>query len=340
MENLNNTPTTTGPTVALATSGGRASKSNWYKASLGILLLALLVWPLVFDNSFYITLGTMLVLATIGATSLNLIIRTGHISLAHAAFMGVAAYTCVLLEMRMGWPFWLAIMAGCGASGLLALVLGPIVLRLTGKYFVLVTFLAGEIMRMVFVEWQSLTGGANGIQEIPLSLSVFGSPIQFYYFAVVVSAVCVGIVWRILTSDLGRVIDSVRDADRVAECSGVPVIRIKVMVFVIACMLVGIQGGLQAHLVRAIDPSAYNMDASLNMVVMNVLGGMYYLAGPLVGTGFMVALPEMLRGYVELQYVIFGIILIVVMGALPGGMIGAFAQGRALLRRLLGKGKS
>jgi branched-chain amino acid transport system permease protein len=324
--------------VAPVTSGTR--KSFWYRAGIGILLVLLLAWPLVFDNSFYITLGTMLVLATIGASSLNLIIRTGHISLAHAAFMGVAAYTCIVLEMRMGWPFWLALMAGCSASGLLALMLGPIVLRLTGKYFVLVTFLVGEIMRMVFVEWQSLTGGANGIQEIPLSLAVFGSPIQFYYFALVVSVICIGIVWRILTSDLGRVIDSVREADRVAECSGVPVIRIKVMVFVIACMMVGVQGGLQAHLVRAIDPSAYNMDASLNMVVMNVLGGMYYLAGPLVGTGFMVALPEMLRGYVELQHVIFGIILIIVMAVLPGGMIGAFAQGRVLLRKLLGKGKA
>ncbi|MBG9386773.1 branched-chain amino acid ABC transporter permease [Caenimonas aquaedulcis] len=312
----------------------------WSCTGLGILLVVLLTWPLVFSNPFYVTLGTMLVLATIGATSLNLIIRTGHISLAHAAFMGVAAYTCVVLEMRMGWPFWFAITAGCCASGLLALMLGPVVLRLTGKYFVLVTFLVGEIIRMVFVEWQGITGGANGIQQIPLSLDLFGSSLQFYYFALLVSAICVGIVWRILTSDLGRVIDSVREADRVAECSGVPVIRIKVMVFVIACMLVGIQGGLQAHLVRAIDPSAYNMDASLNMVVMNVLGGMYYLAGPLVGTGFMVALPEMLRGYVELQQVIFGIILIIVMAVLPGGMIGAFALGRALLRRFLHREKA
>lgn len=340
MENLNNTPTSARLATAetSAVSGKRTGLLYW--AALGVLLVVLLTWPLVFDNTFYVTLGTMLVLATIGASSLNLIIRTGHISLAHAAFMGVAAYTCVVLEMRMGWPFWLAILAGCSASGLLALMLGPVVLRLTGKYFVLVTFLVGEIIRMVFVEWQSLTGGANGIQEIPLSLKIFGSPLQFYYFALVVSGVCIGIVWRILTSDLGRIIDSVREADRVAECSGVPVIRIKVMVFVIACMLVGIQGGLQAHLVRAIDPSAYNMDASLNMVVMNVLGGMYYLAGPLVGTGFMVALPEMLRGYVELQQVIFGIILIIVMGVLPGGMIGAFAQGRALLSKLLRKGKA
>lgn len=319
---------------------GRIRNQGWRWGAIAVLTLAALVWPLVYDNPFYITLGTMFVLSAIGATSLNLIIRTGHISLAHGAFMGVAAYTCVLLEMRMGWPFPLAMFVGCAASGLLALILGPILLRLTGKYFVLVTFLVGEILRMVFVEWQSLTGGANGIQEIPLSLSVFASPIRFYYFGLFVAVVCVGIVWRILTSDLGRVIDSVREADRVAECSGIPVIRIKVMVFVIACILVGVQGSLQAHLVRAIDPSAYGMEASLNMVVMNVLGGMYYLVGPVVGSGFMVVLPEVLRGFVELQYVIFGIILIVVMAVLPGGMIGAVAEGRTLLKKLFRKGKA
>ena len=176
----------------------------WRWAGLGLLAATVLSWPLIFANPFYITLGTMLVLATIGATSLNLIIRTGHFSLAHAAFMGVATYTCVLLEMRLGWPFGLALVAGCCASGLMALVIGPILLRLTGKYFVLVTFLVGEIVRMGFVDWQSLTGGANGIQGIPQSLEVFKSPIQFYYFALLVAVICVGVVWRILTSPLGK----------------------------------------------------------------------------------------------------------------------------------------
>lgn len=303
----------------------------------GAAAIVALGWPLLSANNFYITLGTMVVLSAIGATSLNMIIRTGHVSLAHGAFMGVGAYTCVLLEMLLGWPFVPALLGGCLASGLLALVIGPIVLRLTGKYFVLVTFLMGEIIRMVFVNWQSITGGANGIAQIPASLALFKSPVAFYYFALAAAVVCVGIAWRILCSDIGRAIDSVREADRVAECSGVPVIRLKVMVFVIACMLVSVQGALQAHLVGSMDPSAFNMDVSLNMVVMNVLGGMYYLAGPLLGSTFLVALPEVLRGYVELQHVIFGITLIVVMVALPGGMIGLIGYIRGLLARFAGR---
>jgi len=145
--------------------------------------------------------------------------------------------------------------------------------------------------------------------------------------------VCIAIVWRILCSDIGRQIDSIREADRIAESSGVPVIRIKVLMFVIACALVGVQGALQAQMIHAIEPAAFNMDVSLSMVVMNVLGGMYYLIGPLLGTIFMVALPELLRGYVELQQIIFGIILIVVMAVLPGGVVGIWQLARSLVKR-------
>lgn len=336
MANLNN---------ASRSESGKPSKGLIFGLSglactfAALAILILLMWPLIFDNKFYITIGTMVVLSAIGATSLNLIIRTGHVSLAHAAFMGVAAYTCVLLQMRLGVPFGLALVAGCLASGLLALILGPIVLRLTGKYFVLVTFLVGEIIRMVFVEWQSLTGGANGIQNIPPGLEIMKTPTGFYYFALGAAVICVGITWRILASEIGRAMDSVREAEKLAECSGIPVIKLKITIFVIACTLVGVYGILQTYLLQFIDPSAFNMEASLNLVVMNVLGGMYYLLGPVLGSTFLAALPELLRGYVDLQRVIFGVILIIVMAALPGGIIGLMEALRRLVKKLT-SGKS
>ena len=306
--------------------------------AVAIVLLALALWPLVFKSAFTLTATTLVLLSAIGAASLNLVIRTGHISLAHAGFMGVAAYTCVLAEMRLGWSFLPAMLLGCGASALLAAVLGPVVLRLTGKYFVLVTFLLGEIIRLIFVEWTSLTGGSNGIQGLPSIHPLFDSPIGFYYLSLVASVICVGLCWRLLGSEIGRAIDSVREAERVAECSGVPVIRLKIVVFIIACALVGVQGALQAHFLRFIDPSAFNSEASLYMVVMNVIGGMYHVVGPLLGTIFMVALPEALRSYVELQRVIFGVILIIVMAALPGGIVAVAANIRRSIANHARKG--
>jgi branched-chain amino acid transport system permease protein len=299
---------------------------------IAVLILAFLGgWPLFVPNQFLFTIGTFIVLNAIGATSLHLIIRTGHISLGHAAFMGVGAYCCVLAVTKFGLspPFGLII--GMAGSGLLALLIGPVVLRLTGKYFVLLTFLLGEVIRMVFVEWISVTGGSNGISGVPPLHPSLASPMATYYVCLAASLFCVGLCARILSSEVGRTIDSVREAENVAECSGVPVIRLKVSIFVIACALVGLQGGLLAFFLRYIDPTSFSMVESLNLVVMNVIGGMYSLAGPLIGTIFIVALPELLRGYVELQRVFFGIILIVVMATFPGGMVDLFTRARKIM---------
>jgi branched-chain amino acid transport system permease protein len=285
----------------------------WPVAALVLVFLS--AWPLFAPNPFLFTIGTFIVLNAIGATSLHLIIRTGHISLGHAAFMGVGAYCCVLAVTKFGLPPALALVIGMAGAALLALLIGPAVLRLTGKYFVLVTFLLGEVIRMVFVEWISVTGGSTGISGVPPLHPSLASPMATYYVCLTASVL----------------IDSMREAEKVAECSGVPVIRLKVSIFVLACALVGLQGGLLAFFLRYIDPTSFSMVESLNLVVMNVVGGMYSLAGPLIGTVFIVALPELLRGYVELQRVFFGIILIVVMAALPGGMVDIFARARKLV---------
>lgn len=314
----------------VAHHSSRPSRSVLWRVA-ALVLAFLIAWPLYAPNPFLLTIGTFIVLNAIGATSLHLIIRTGHISLGHAAFMGVGAYCCVLAVTRFGLPPVVALVIGMAASALLALFIGPVVLRLTGKYFVLVTFLLGEIIRMVFVEWISVTGGSNGISSVPPLHPSLGSPTATYYVCLAASVLCVAFCARILSSEVGRTIDSVREAERVAECSGVPVIRLKVTIFVLACALVGLQGGLLAFFLRYVDPTSFSMVESLNLVVMNVVGGMYSLAGPLIGTVFIVALPELLRGYVELQRVFFGIILIVVMAALPGGMVDIFARTRKLM---------
>lgn len=308
-----------------------AVSRNVFWPGVALVLLFLVGWPLFAPNPFLFTIATFIVLNAIGATSLHLIIRTGHISLGHAAFMGVGAYCCVLSVTKFGTAPALGLVIGMAGSALLALLIGPVVLRLTGKYFVLVTFLLGEIIRMVFVEWGSVTGGSNGISGVPPLHPSLASPIATYYVCLAASVACVALCARILSSEVGRTIDSIREAEKVAECSGVPVIRLKVIVFVLACALVGLQGGLLAFFLHYIDPTSFSMVESLNLVVMNVVGGMYSLGGPLIGTVFIVALPELLRGYVELQRVFFGIILIVVMAALPGGMVEIFSRIRKLV---------
>jgi branched-chain amino acid transport system permease protein len=304
---------------------------------LGLAGVALLVWPLLVDEVFFLYIATLVLLYTIGTASLHLVLRIGHLSLCHAAFMGLGGYTSALLTTRLGWPFVPAfVMAGLVPAAV-ALAVGPIVLRLRGVYFVLITFTFGEVVRLVFNDWQSLTGGADGIFRIPPPHPLLADKRAYYYFALIMAVLCVGFVARLLGSQTGRYIDGIRESERLAQSSGVPILRFKVTMFCIACGLVGLQGSLLAHYIHFIAPGSYTFNESLNLLVMNVIGGMANLAGPLVGAVFLTALPELLRGWVELQRVIYGVVLIVVMLFVPGGLVEVGRRTVALVRASRGR---
>jgi branched-chain amino acid transport system permease protein len=319
-------------TLAGRAAAGRAGRGMTVLGIGALATLALAVLPHVADNAFILAIGALILLNVIGALSLHLIIRTGHISLSHAGFMGVGAYACALSVLKLGVPPYVGLAIGAAAAGLLALLVGPILLRLTGKYFVLVTFLLGEIIRLVLVEWESVTGGSNGVSNIPDLHAGWSSPLAQYYIALVAAVLVAALCIRLLMSETGRAIDAVREAQRLTECAGVPVLRLKVGIFVLGCALVGLQGGLLAFFMHYIDPTTFGMTDSLNLVVMNVLGGMYHVVGPIIGAVFLVALPELLRGYVEIQRILFGVALIVVMASFPSGLAGLAAMLRGLRR--------
>ena len=295
----------------------------------GVLFLAL--WPLAWRSDFILYIATLVLQFSIGACSLQLIIRTGHISLSHAAFAGIGGYASVLLVKSAGWPWHFALIGAILAPAAFAALIGPVLLRLSGKYFVLVTFLFGELMRFVATDWQGLTGGSNGIFEIPKPYPAMRDPLNYYWLSLGFSLVCVGLCVRIMRSEIGRAMDAMRESEKLTECAGVPAFRIKVLIFVIACGLAGVQGSLNAHMNNVITPGNFGPLESLNLVVMNVIGGMTNMGGALLGTVFLVALPELLRGYVEWQRVIYGVILIVVMAFLPGGLVELWGRVRGLV---------
>jgi branched-chain amino acid transport system permease protein len=290
-------------------------------------------WPWLTEDKFLHHVGVLILITSIAAASLHLIIRTGHVSLCHTAFMGFGAYGSAITVMRFDMPWPVGLLTGTALAAAVAALIGPIVLRLTGKYFVLITFLMGEVVRMAIIENSWLTGGSNGIFSVPPPYPFLLSNRAYYYFALAFAVFGVGFCARLLTSEFGRAMDAVREADRLAECSGVPVIRLKVTVFIIACALAGMAGSLQAHYIRFVGPEAYSGFQSLNLVVMNVIGGMSSLYGAMLGTVFMVTLPELLRGYVNLQQIMFGAILFATMAFLPGGLIEAGRRLKALLSR-------
>src|ERR1044072_3303625 len=222
--------------------------------AFAIVAFVIAVTPYALNERFVYHIAIIVCLAAIGACSLHLIIRTGRVSLCHSAFVGVGAYVSAYVVVTLGFPFLGGLVAGTLASALLALLIGPVILRLTGKYFVLITFLLGEILRMVFMDWQSVTGGANGFSDIPAPAPFFADPKMFYLLALAATVFSIGICARILSSEIGRFVNAIRESEQLAECVGVPVIRTKILMFVVACGFAGFSGSLLAHYAAYISP--------------------------------------------------------------------------------------
>lgn len=289
--------------------------------------------PFAVGESFLLYIATLVALYAIGAMSIHLVFRVGQFSLGQAAFMGIGGYTGSLLTTNLEMSWWLALAAAVLASALIGLIVGPIVLRLKGVYFVLFTFTFGEFVRQIFVDWTSVTNGSEGVSGIAAPAG-FSSPTGFYYlvlgFAVLTALIC----GRLLTSQFGDAVDAIRESEGLALSSGIPVFKTKIIVFVIACALVGVQGVLQASFVHYISPLSYGFAESLKLVVINVIGGLNTLWGPVLGAIFIVALPELLRGWVDYQWVLYGLALILVMRYLPGGLFDIGALLRSLFENI------
>ena len=148
-----------------------------------VAAIVLLGWPWLTEDKFLHHVGVLICIASIAAASLHLIIRTGHVSLCHTAFMAFGAYGSAITVMRLGMPWPVGLLVGVSLAAAVAAVIGPIVLRLTGKYFVLITFLMGEVVRMAIIENSDLTGGSNGIFDVPPPYPFLLSNRAYYYFA-------------------------------------------------------------------------------------------------------------------------------------------------------------
>jgi branched-chain amino acid transport system permease protein len=294
--------------------------------ALALLVVALL--PLV-GSSFAIVLGSNILLLAIGVTAVHLLMRCGLVSLCHGGLMGIGAYCSVWLMMHTGLNFVVVLLC----SGLLTAVAGllssAMLLRLSGKYFVLATFVFGEILRMIYVSATDLTGGSNGIFGIPFPLRRTMLPVEMYYLIAAISLPCIAAVAWLLRSRFGNLMIAVHDNERLARSVGCNTMMVKTCAFTLSCFLVGLQGSVQAHFVRYIDPTAFSMVESINFVIPNVIGGMGSLTGTLLGVIFVALVPEFLRGFVQAQYIVFGTLLVLFMAFLPNGLASAGALLRA-----------
>jgi len=309
---------------------------------LGLLLLAAVVvaLPLLFPKNYFVTVvGVAVGFHVILAVSLNLLIGyAGQISLGHAAFFGLGAYSSAILTTRYGWNPWLAMLAGLAAVLLVASLISRPILRLKGHYLAMATLGFGIIVHIVMVQAVTLTGGPDGLSGIPgLTLLDWSVRTDLHWYWVV-AGVMLAVVWlslNIVDSRTGRALRAVHGSEFAAEMMGIDTTRTKVQIFVLSALISAFAGSLFAHQQGFVSPDSFSFFVSIELVTMVVLGGMASTYGAVFGAVALTALKAGLVVFHDYEMVILGAILMVIMIFLPQGLFVGVARGLrlALTRR-------
>jgi branched-chain amino acid transport system permease protein len=279
------------------------------------------------------------------ALSLNLVVGyCGLLTLAHAGYYAVGAYTYAIISLKLGWDFIPAACAGALIAAALSLAVSLPSWRLRGDFFVLASLAVQTLIASILYNWSStsapfgtwanLTNGPLGITGIP-SPTFFGvsaaSPLPMAIFTTATSAVCALILWRLKMSPWGRLLLVMRDDELAARGLGKNTRLAKVQAFALSGAIVAVAGSLYAAHVHYLDPSSASLDDSILMLSMVIVGGMGNFRGPVVGACMLVLLPEILR-FLELpnsqaanlRLLIYGVLLVLFMHIRPQGIAGNY----------------
>jgi branched-chain amino acid transport system permease protein len=302
-------------------------------------LLPLLLIPLVaapfFLKPYGIYLLSLWAVMTIAAIGLNLTLGyAGQISLAQAAFVGIGAYTAALLTTQ-GWPLWAAFLLATAICLAIGWLLGYPALRVQHHYLAFVTLSFSTLVFLVLRNEEWLTKGVYGISGIPRPTLLGWStkaPVDFYFFCLGVLAIVSAATWWLVRSPWGRAFTALRENAIRADSLGVDTRRYTLIAFAIGSALGGIAGVLYAPLVQFIEPTAFALNLSLNLLLMVIVGGSGYFLGPFLGAAVSVLLPEWLRFSEGLYLILYAIFVMVLMAFCPAGLLGLAERVRRLSR--------
>ncbi|GAA4355337.1 branched-chain amino acid ABC transporter permease [Variovorax defluvii] len=316
-----------GSTASSQTLGGRLGRS---RRALVIIWALTLVWPFVAPNDYLLSLGVYFFIHLVLIASLNLIMGwTGQVSLAHAAFYGLGAYVSGVLNTRWGVSPWLGTVAATLGVAAVAALIGLATLRLRGPYLSMGTLGFSGILSVLFVELVPLTGGPNGLAGIaPYSLFGFelDTPGRFYGLAWGVGAAVMWLLLNLLCSVPGRALRAIEGSEIGANTLGVDTFRYKVVAFSLSAGMAGLAGAMYAHFNLFASPETFGFFASVLLVVMVALGGIGSYWGPMYGAAILTVVPELLRRFQDLELLVFGACMIVVLLYIPGGIAALAAR--------------
>ena len=291
----------------------------------GVIILALL--PLIIKSGYVRHIMAMIYIYAILSISLNLIAGiSGQLSLGHAAFYGLGAYTSALLTMRLDFPFLLSLLMAAIVAGMFGIALGLPCLRLSGDYLCIVTIGFAEIIRLFFQNWTSLTNGPMGIPGIPaikIFSYAFKSDLDYIYLFLIALILIYIAIERILDSQIGRALIAIREDEVAANAMGVNMTYYKVLAFVLGSVIAGVAGSFMAHYISFIGPMNFTVDESLLVLQMVILGGLGSSIGAFVGAAILVIAPEVLRIISEYRMLFNGLLMVILMIWRPQGLFGS-----------------
>lgn len=249
----------------------------------------------------------------------------GLISLGHAAFVGMGAYTLAIVTTTLGWSPWAAIPLAIALTAIFAGLIGYPLLRLRGHYLALATLGLNVSFTIVLTNWVGLTGGTNGISKIPelrIASFAFHDEQRFLWLALLVLAACTVAAVILQRSSLGRAMMAVRDDEIAAEMTGINVTRIKIVALSLSAALAALSGALFATHVRFVAPEDFNYAHSIVYLAMLIVGGEGTVIGAIIGATLLTFLPEWLRFLGTAYLAFFGLMLLAILIFLPTGLVG------------------
>jgi branched-chain amino acid transport system permease protein len=297
---------------------------------LSIVAVALILLPLVIKSPYHLHLLILLGINSILALTWLLLFNTGLLSLGVAAFWCIGAYASTVLVMNFGFSFWLALPLSAIITGIVALIIGLIMVRHAGIAFVILSIIVNMVI-MQLVGHIEQVGAWRGVSHIPPPDAIpipfhapieFVTPTPFYYLILFLVLLTIVVFSSLYNSRTGRAWDAIRVDPRLAETLAVNLFAYRLLAFVIACSFAGLAGSFFAHYMGSIQPVAFNVFKSIYILVYAVLGGARFLIwGAIAGTAIMTYAPEWLRISEELGPVFVGIILVLLVLFLPGGLL-------------------
>ncbi|SPF41696.1 Amino acid/amide ABC transporter membrane protein 2, HAAT family [Syntrophobacter sp. SbD1] len=304
-------------------------------ALVGFLFFAVL--PAVRTSDYQLTIASNTIIWALFAMSFNMLFgMTGMLSFGQALYFGLGGYFVGLLVCHLGAGWFVpAVFLGVLGAGALSLIVGPMVLRLTGVYFTILTLAFAQLGWGIVVKWYDFTNGDDGIQGI-IPPGVLGNKVTYYYFCFFLVSLSLWLLWRISLSPFGLILRCVRQNPDRVRFLGRRVKRNQLRIYVLSSMFTALAGALMAGVDNSVSTEMWHWTTSGEVILMCILGGIGQFYGPFAGAVLMILIEDMVGARTEMWSMVIGIIMLVMVLAFPKGVVGEFANLAARLTKKSG----